>query len=57
MRSHLPLMLTTKAFDRRSKFIGLTFADFQTSLDPEGGLATLLSVADETNQNLTSAQK
>jgi hypothetical protein len=56
--SSLPLMLTTKALNRASKFIGLTFQDFQTSgLDGGGGLETLLSVADETNQNLTAAQK
>jgi hypothetical protein len=50
-------MLTSKALDRPSKFIGLTFQDFQTSFDLNGGLVTLLNVADETNQNLTAAQK
>jgi hypothetical protein len=56
--SSLPLMLTTKALDRASKFIGLTFQDLKTGgLEGGGALETLMSVADETNQNLTAAQK
>jgi hypothetical protein len=51
-------MLTTKALNRASKFIGLTFQDFNTGgLESGGALETLLSVADETNQNLAAAQK
>jgi hypothetical protein len=55
--SHLLLMLTTKALAKPSKFIGLTFQYFQTSFDLNGSLASLLNVINETNQNLTAAQK
>jgi hypothetical protein len=55
--SSLPLMLITKAMNRASKFIGLTFQDFQEQGTFDvGGLATLLNVTDETN-HLTAAQK
>jgi hypothetical protein len=50
-------MLTTNALNWASKFIGLTFQDFQTSFDLNVRLATLLNVGDEMNQNLTAAQK
>jgi hypothetical protein len=55
--NQLPLMLTSKALNSPNKFVGLTFQDCQTFMSLNGGLAALLNVADETNQNLTAAQK
>ena len=55
--NQLPLMLTSKALNSPNKFVGLTFQDCQTSMSLNGGLAALLNVADETNQNRTAAQK
>ncbi len=54
--SNLPLMLTPKHFKRQDPFVGLTYQDAQT-LSDLSGLSALLNVADETNQNLTAAQK
>jgi hypothetical protein len=54
--SNLPLMLTPRHFKRQDPFVGLTYQDAQT-LSNLSGLSALLNVADETNQNLTAAQK
>jgi hypothetical protein len=54
--SSLPLMLTTKHFNRSSKFVGLTCQDGQT-LGNTAHLSAFLNVADETNQNLSPAEK
>jgi hypothetical protein len=48
--SSLPLMLTTKHFNRSSKFVGLTYQDGQT-LGNTAHLSAFLNVADETNRN------
>jgi hypothetical protein len=54
--SSLPLMLTTKHFNRSSKFVGLTYQDGQT-LGNTAHLSAFLNVADKTNQNLLPAEK
>jgi hypothetical protein len=49
-------MLTTKHFNRSSKFVGLTYQDGQT-LGNTAHLSVFLNVVDETNQNLSPAEK
>jgi hypothetical protein len=54
--SSLPLMLTTKHFNRSSKFVGLTYQEGQT-LSNTAHLSAFLNVADKTDQNLSPAEK
>jgi hypothetical protein len=55
--SSLPLMLTTKHFgNNKDNIIGLTYQDAQ-SLGDTDGLQALTNAINETNQNLTPAQK
>ena len=50
---NLPIMLTTKHFNKTQHFAGLSIEDAQML----GNLGGLLSVADENNQNVTAPQR
>jgi hypothetical protein len=57
----LQQLLTINHFETSNKYIGLTYQDAQTLGDTNAigssGLKPFMNVVDETNQNLTSAQK